>query len=148
MSRELSLLDTPELMVREWHVVYHPREAYRWWGKHLNPAFRHVDLMRPLYYGPGISDVMWLRVLPVYELLDIEVSLDSRPPWARFPEATVQKVTAARKLDSMRSWFDAGPQTCVEVVKMALGIRAFFVRTPFQLYKYIKQRNGVLISES
>ena len=135
-------------MVREWHVIYHPREAHRWWGKHLHPAFRHVDLMRPLSYGPALSDVLWLRVLPSYEMLDIEVSIDPRPPWTRFPQATVQRVTAARKLDSMRSWFDLGPQTCVEVAKMALGIRAFFVRTPFQLYNYIKQRNGVLISES
>ena len=87
---------------------------------------------------------MWLQVLPTYELLGVEICTDPRPPWVRCPRATVQKVSVARKADSMRSWFDIGPTTCVEAVKMALGIRAFWVRTPYQLFNYIKRRDGVL----
>lgn len=147
MSAELSLLDTPGYKVREWHVVYLPREHYYWWGKRMKPGFRHVELARPLQYGPAMTDVMWLHIVPTYETLDAEVSIDSRPPWMRCPEATVQKVIAGRLLGTMRSWFDIGPPTCVEIVKMALGIRAFWVRTPYQLYKYINRRNGVVISK-
>lgn len=145
-GEQVSLLDTPDSKVVEWWVVYHRRDAFRWWGKYLHPGFRHVELTRPFQYGPGISDVAWLQVIPTFETLDVELCLDSRPPWVRCPGSTFQKVTAVRKLKSMRSWFDIGPPTCVEVVKMALGIRAFFVRTPRQLYRYIQRRNGTIIS--
>jgi len=142
----LSLLDTEGLKVREWYVVYHHREAYYWFTRLLKPGYRHVELVRPLQFGPGVSDVVWHHLLPMFEMLDVELSTDPRPPWIRCPSSIVQKVTVARPLLSVRSWFDIGPTTCVEVVKMALGIRAFWVRTPWQLFRYIKKRNGVLIS--
>lgn len=141
-----SLLDLDGKMVREWWVVYHSRQWVRWWGKYLHPEFRHVELTRPVQYGPGISDVMWLQVIPTYEMLDAEISMDPRPPWTRCPNSTVQKVTAIRPFGTLRSWFDFGPPTCVEVVKMALGIRAFWVRTPLQLFKYIQRREGVVVT--
>lgn len=146
-TAQLSLLDTPDYKIREWYVVYHKRDACAWWGKYLKPEFRHVELARSVQYGPGVNDVMWQHMLPTYEMLDVELSLDPTAPWARCPDSTVQKVTAARRLGTMRSWFDFGPPTCVEVVKMALGIRAFWVRTPYQLYRYIAKHNGVLISQ-
>src|ERR1700676_3320174 len=122
----LSLLDLAGSKVREWYVVYHPRPAPRWWGKFLNPHLRHVELTRPVQYGPSLSDVMWLLVVPTYEMLDVELSFDPRPPWVRCPSAAIQKVTAARPLNTVRSIWEMGPQTCVDVVKMALGIRAFW----------------------
>jgi hypothetical protein len=127
-------------------VVYHAREQYRWWGKYLNPRFRHVELMRPLQYGPRVEDVAWLHVQPTYEMIDADLCADPRPPWVRWPGCVVQRVTAMRTVGSMRSWFDVGPQTCVEVVKMFLGIRAFWVRTPYQLYRYVAARDGVINS--
>ena len=140
----LSLLDCADVKVRTWFLVYHHREAHFWFTKYLKPGFRHVELARPLQYGPGVNDVLWQHVLPMFEMLDIEVSTDPRPPWVKCPQATIQKVTVIAPLLSVRSWFDAGPTTCVEVVKVALGIRAFFVRTPWQLYNYIRKRNGTI----
>lgn len=32
--------------------------------------------------------------------------------------------------------------TCVEVAKYIIGIRSFFVKTPFQLYKYLIKHGG------
>jgi hypothetical protein len=141
-----SLLDTAGYKIREWYVVWHHREAHYWFTKHLKPGFRHVELARPLQYGPGVEDVVWHHVLPMFEMLDVELSSDPRPPWVKCPTSTVMKVTARSPLMSVRSWFDIGPMTCVEVVKMALGIRAFFVRTPWQLYRYLKKRSGVVIN--
>lgn len=143
-GEQLSLLDTAGLMVREWFVVYHPRVPHYWFTKLLKQGFRHVELARPIYYGPGINDVAWIHVLPSFEMFDVELSTDPRPPWVRCPGSTVQKVTAIRPLNQVRSWCDVGPPTCVEVVKAALGIRAFFVRSPWQLYRYIQKRDGVL----
>ena len=139
-----SLLDTADCKIRDWLVVYHHREPFYSFSKWLKPGFRHVELTRPFYYGPGLSDVMWLNVLPMFEMMDVEIATDPTPPWVRCPQSTIQKVTAIAPLMSVRSWFDIGPPTCVEVVKQALGIRAFFVRTPYQLFKYIQSRGGVI----
>ncbi len=139
-----SLLDTANAKVREWWVVYHHREPYYSFSKFLKPGFRHVELTRPLYYGSGVNDVVWLNVLPMFEILDVDINFDPTPPWVRCPNSTVQKVTAIAPLMQVRSWFDIGPPTCVEVVKAALGIRAFFIRTPWQLYRYIAARGGFI----
>lgn len=144
MSDKVSLIDTVGMQMAEWYVVYHRRDAVRWWGKFMPENFRHVELTRPVQYGPRISDVMWLQMVPTYEMLNADICLDPRPPWVKCPGSVCQKVVAMRPLNSMRSWFDIGPNTCVEVVKMALGIRAFFVRTPYQLFNYIQRRDGVL----
>ena len=143
-SVPVSLLDTPGHKVREWFLVYHHREPYYRFTKWLKPSFRHVELTRPVYFGPNVDDVVWLNLLPNFELLDAEISTDPRPPWVKCPGSVVQKVTCVRPLMSVRSWFDIGPPTCVEVVKMALGFRAFWVRTPFQLFRYIQKRGGVI----
>lgn len=140
----LSLLDTVGMKVREWYVVYHHREAHYWFTNYLKPGFRHVELARPIQYGPNVEDVAWHHVLPMFEMLDVELSTDPRPPWVKCPGSVVQKVTAVAPLLSVRSWFDIGPTTCVEIVKMALGVRDFFVRTPWQLHQYIQKRNGII----
>lgn len=140
----LSLTDTVQAKVRDWFVVYHHREPYYSFTKFLKPGFRHVELTRPEYYGPGVNDVVWLNIMPKFEILDAEISTDPRPPWVKCPGSTTQKVTAIAPLMHMRSWFDFGPTSCVEVVKMALGIRAFRVRTPYQLYRYIHARDGII----
>lgn len=140
----VSLLDTAGSKVREWYLVYHYREPYYWFTKHLKQGFRHVELTRPLRYGPGLNDVAWLNVLPMFEMMDVDINYESTPPWVRCPDSTVQKVTAIAPLETMRSWWDMGPPTCVEIAKMALGIRAFWVRTPWQLYRYIQKRGGVI----
>jgi hypothetical protein len=101
-------------------------------------------LTRPIYYGPNVEDVAWHNVLPAFEMIDVGIDTDPRPPWVKCPTSTVQKVTTIQPFYKVRSWFDAGPPTCVEVVKMALGIRAFFVRTPWQLYQYIHKRDGII----
>jgi hypothetical protein len=144
---ELSLLDTAGCKVKEWYICYLPRVPYYWFAHYWKQGFRHVELTRPIQYGPGIRDVMWLNVCPTYETLDVELSYDPTPPWLKLPGVTIQKVTAIRPLGRVRSWFDMGPPSCVEIVKHALGINAFFVRTPWQLYKYISRRNGFITSE-
>lgn len=141
---ELSLLDTPGAKVRGWFVVYHARIPQRWWMRYVKQGFRHVELARPISYGPALSDVIWLHVLPTFETLDAEVALDPTPPWVRCPQSAIQHVRAVRPLGRVRQWFHIGPFSCVEAVKWALGINSFWVRTPYQLYRYIQRRGGVI----
>lgn len=42
-----------------------------------------------------------------------------------------------------RGYRPRGPLTCVNVIKHLLGIRAFWVNTPEQLYDYLKKREAV-----
>jgi len=79
-------------------------------------------------------------------MLEVELDHDPRPPWVKCPDSAIQKVTASRRLFSIRSKFEMGPFTCVDTAKAVLGIRAFWVRTPWQLYRYIQKRSGVIIS--
>ena len=141
-----SLLDTAGCLVSTWFVVYHRRDWTRWFFRGLKPGFQHVELARPIYYGPGVNDVAWIHVLPMFEMLDVEIATDPQPPWVRCPQSTVQKVTAIRPTGKVRQWFHIGPFSCVEMVKTALGINSFWLRTPWQLYKYIAHRNGVIRS--
>ena len=142
----LSLLDTADKRIAEWFLVYHHREPYYRLAHLLKPGFRHVELCRPIQYGPALTDVMWLEVYPNFEMLSVDVNMDPRPPWERCSEATIQKVTAARKTPSMRTWWMFAMPSCVEVAKHCLGINSFWLRTPWQLYKYVNRRGGVVIN--
>lgn len=129
-----------------WYVVYYKRpDVLNWWSKHLAPGFRHVELWRPTQFGPTSEDVFWTVVRPTFEFLEAETTLDPTPPWVKYPDVTTsQLVTATRRENSIRDYFFAGPQTCVEYVKAALGIRNFWIRTPYQLYKFIAARDCVI----
>jgi hypothetical protein len=134
----MSLLDVgPEDRVIDWYVLFHPREPHRWWVRFLKPGFRHVDLMRPLKDS-------WLVLRLDLEILENHVEFDPTPPWIKYPEATIIPVTVLMRAHKSRRAFHIGPFSCVEFTKAALGITSFWLRTPFQLYKYLHRRNGIL----
>lgn len=143
LRTRVDLTDSFGVKIREWYVVFHAREGH-WIFKWLKPGFQHIELTRPEYFGPGPTDCVWLNVLPTFELLEADISTDPRPPWLKCPTSTVQKVTTLQPFKKLRSRWDMGPPTCVEVAKMVLGIRAFWVRTPWQLHEYISKRGCVI----
>lgn len=134
---------TPDVKVREWYVCYDYRPPEQHWTfRYMKPNFRHVELLRAIPYGPAESDVGWLAFAPRVEMLEVDLLVNVGHPNTRFP--VVQKVTVVRPYWKIRSRFSFGPPTCVEAVKWALGISAFFVRTPWQLCQYIAARGGVV----
>ena len=145
MASKISLLDiTKDVHLVEWHVVFYPRTPYFWFAHLMKQGFRHCDLMRPYKYGPKDTDVMWLVLRPNFEQLENHLEYDPTPPWTKYPGSTTIKVQSLIKLWRVRQWFQIGPPTCVEIAKQALGINSFWIRTPFQLYKFLKKRHGVL----
>lgn len=145
----VSLLDTVGMKRAVWYLVYHdrdPKAPHLWFTRWLKPGFRHVELTRSVSYGPAFNDVLWLNILPSLEMLEAEIGFDPTPPWVRCPHSKIQSVAALRENATVRSWFHLGPMSCVEIAKYALGIKAFWLRTPYQLYKYIQRRAGVVIS--
>jgi hypothetical protein len=145
LPQAISLLDLgPEDRVVEWWVCFHKREPHFFWAKWLKQGFRHVELMRPYHYGPGLTDVMWLVLRPNLEILENHIEMDPTPPWTKYPGVTVVRVQVLMKAWKVRQWFFAGPPSCTEIVKSALCIKSFFMRTPYQLYKYLIRHHGVL----
>lgn len=140
----VSLLDTAGFRYFEWTVVYYPRQPYYFWSKWIKQGFRHCELWRPYRYGEGVDEIGWLRITPTFEILEAEIDTNPASPGLRFPGCTVQPVKILSKAYKMRQWFHFGPVSCTEIVKAALGINNFLVRTPWQLYRYIKRHGGVL----
>ncbi len=145
VSGKVSLLDLTEgVRLFEWTLVYYPRVPYFFGAAWLKQGFRHVELWRAQPYGEAPDQVVWLVLKPSFEGLESFIDCDPTPPEKRASGITVQKAQVLSKLGKMRSWFFIGPPSCVEIAKDALGINSFWMRTPHQLYQYIKKRHGVL----
>ena len=145
MASRISLLDLEaDKRFSEWYVVYLARPPHFFWQKWVKQGFRHCELWRPYQFGKNVEDVAWLRLTPTFELLESEIVFDWRPPWMLFPDCTVQKVQVISRHYQVRQWFHFGPVTCTETVKNALAVNSFWIRTPYQLYKFLKKQNGVI----
>lgn len=132
----ISLLDITGNWVTDWFVVFRDlpdwRSRSRWW-RLLKRGFQHVELWR---FDRGI----WVRIEPCIELAEAEAH--EHPPWAMVPAHLNPTVVRSRRLapkGRLREPFFFGPVTCVELAKAFLGIRAVCVRTPYQLYKFLRK---------
>jgi len=111
-------------------------EARSPFWRFLKSGFRHVECWK--YIQPGA----WLRFNTGVELIAPEVYL--RPPWELMAHLnpTVVKVQRMVPQGFWREPFFIGPLTCVEQVKAFLGVCSFFVRTPFQLYNFLRNERA------
>ena len=118
------------------YLIYENKPHGLWWQKFLRKGYRHVFAVRfdgffwiKMEMTIGFTD---FEVLPYYDHATIESIL-------RGKEVTYQYVETWRKM-RYRSLF--APQSCVEGMKALLGIRAWWVLTPYQLYKYCEANHG------
>lgn len=104
----------------------------RFW-RLLRPGFRHVEVWKQL------TPDAWLQLGTAVEY--IQLNLSSRPPWESLERLNPTAIRVRRevKIGPWRHWFFAGPVTCVELTKAFLGIGSFFIRTPHQLYSYLRK---------
>jgi hypothetical protein len=132
----ISLLDAEDHWFTDWYLVFRnlapDAKRSRLWGL-LKDGFQHVEVWR---CDRGI----WLQVDPCFEV--IEVHAHEAAPWDLFPASVKPTIVRVRRIvrkGRMRKPFAFGPCTCVELTKALLGMRAPFVRTPYQLYKRVRQ---------
>lgn len=128
--RAPSLLATANTFPVEWWLVYTDTDRPYWWNPLLDPKFRHVAAYRR-------DGQVWLAYIPSAEFLDVQVLRTDAEPWPA--GAITQRVVALRREGGVRSRLFVGPITCVEHMKALLGIRAWFLRTPLQLYRYCRR---------
>lgn len=137
--KEVSLLASKDLIglsKTSLYLIYEDKIPCMWWQKFLKKGYKHVFAIR-------FDGFFWIKtdltigfmdseVLPVYDRATIKTVLKGH-------NATYQYVETWRKT-RYRSLF--APWSCVEAMKALLGIRAWWVLTPYQLYKYIEARHG------
>lgn len=140
-----SIFDTPYKDEINVVLMYHsiPEELQqnpRWLWKRLQPGFHHVQCWT-------LSNGVWVQLDGTIEYLYAKVYPEA--PWEMLTEdgealnPTFQAVSRLVPRNKWREPWHFGPMTCVEFAKAILGIRAVFVRTPYQLYKYLeRQRSG------
>lgn len=129
-----SLLDTADNFPVEWWLIYGKTERSQWWNSFLHKDFQHVQAMRR-------DGSIWIHFAPHCEFLDIKILRTDANPWQLFPGHKIQRVVMLRKEGILRSPWHTGAITCVELVKALLGIRAWYVRTPRQLFNYCRRHS-------
>jgi hypothetical protein len=128
-----SILDTDN-RPRQYAVVFHSVKREGWFWRMLKPGFQHVQIWLSLTEG------QWVQLDGCLE--GLFVTPRETAPWFEVEAdegvtiLTVQRPPLPAKV---REPFHIGPITCVDLAKAVLGIRAPFVRTPYQLYKYLKK---------
>lgn len=112
------------------YLVYIDKDDL-WWSKYLKAGYRHVFAIK-------FDGLFWIRMDLTIGYTDFDVLLydykDSIDDIVQ-DNATYQHVEVWRKT---RYRSILAPWTCVEMMKSLLGIKAWWILTPFQLYKYIE----------
>ena len=108
------------------------RSSFWYWMK---PGFQHVEIWKRL------STDFWIRCDPTVELIDVQVYC--QPPWQVLERLNPTAIRIRRVITKghWRERFHIGPMSCVELAKAFLGISNFFLRTPLQLYNFLRKEN-------
>lgn len=101
----------------------------------MEPGFQHVEIWRRM------STNLWIRCDPSVEVIDVQVF--NLPPWQILERLnpTVMRVRRVVTKGRWRERFHVGPMSCVELAKAFLGVSGFFIRTPLQLYNFLRKEN-------
>lgn len=135
------------------YVVFSRRDEgnYSFWDFFTDKTFRHVQLLVPAYYpeiGP-MADRHTIKIEPMSWGMDIEVFWEDIDFIAE--EYLKSGVTAVvkyyvEKPPKRPGYVPRGVITCVSVLKSFLGIRAWRIWTPWQLFVYMLCHSGQLVT--
>ena len=122
----------------DYYIIFTNSQHKHWLLKRLKKKYQHVFAVKK-----SVGGCFWIIINPLisYTYIDIVPVLES--PHIRTllidPENSVIVPVTATIGEKERHTFCI--INCVEIVKSLLGIRAFWVWTPYQLYKYLKRGN-------
>jgi hypothetical protein len=118
-----------------WVVFKNGEYAPKWTRR----GFGHVCILSKDEYQYYMLDPAWTR----FDVHILPVRAEDKFEYTLGDQYTV--VEYNRSDNYHFSYCSFTLMTCVEVVKYALGIKKFFIRTPYQLYKYLLKHNGVIV---
>lgn len=125
-------METSKKTTVDWFIIFTQSRCKMWLMKFLKKNFSHVYAAKK---SPGGQ--FWIIVNPLLPFLSCELLLVDQYPHPRlFVEngAVILPVKAYIKNEARWAFCVFN---CVEVVKALLGIKSFWVFTPWQLYKYL-----------
>lgn len=120
------------------YLVYEEKKEGLWWQKYLKKGYKHV-------FAVHFDGLFWIKMDFTIGYTDYSVlPFDYRDTIKHVLEGrdmTYQYVEAWRK-PRYRVRLLFAPWTCVELMKSLLGIRAWWVITPYQLFKHCEAHHG------
>lgn len=119
-----------------------------WWMRLLKPGYRHCGvLIEDVRFDIGSGVEVWAGINPRICGTEVDVwlipSIDLLFSWFKHPRhGAVTSMIVTRVAPAVPErpypWF---PCTCVEQVKRLLGLRGWFIWTPWQLYRRISDED-------
>ena len=135
-----SLIDSQHLIGQykaKYYLVYSNSDHQHWYTKFLQSGYYHVSIIKftglfwiKLDFGLGWTD---FNVLPYDQYDTIKDVIDEGESY-QYVERWLKPRLRVRSIVTL--W------TCVEAAKAVLGIRAWWILTPFQLYNYLRSNHG------
>lgn len=129
-------------------VCFHDKESHHWANRWLKPGFWHVFVcvcdcpeIEPLSNG-GHASAHWIRIdaqdgKPAFEVV-APSTFDLATLYASEGLTVLEIESEGRR--PLWPWMCAN---CVGVAKMVLGIRAWWVLTPWQLYNHVLRLQAI-----
>lgn len=123
------------LAVETYYIVFTNAKHNGAFLRHLKKGFQHVFAVKKSF-----GKKFWIAVNPMTDYMLVDIIPTRDYPLIR--DVLVDKTATVlecevtiREKKGHRIHFIS----CVETIKALLGIRAFWVITPYQLYKYLKK---------
>ncbi|BAV81145.1 hypothetical protein [Vibrio phage CKB-S2] len=139
---ELTILDLVEEGEPHTFICYSDGDQVHWYSRFLQDGFKHCFVIH-------WDGQMWFRIEKLFGCFEVAplVIIDGLAVgrlnierYYRYLGFTIQVVDLHRREpERMRVKQLFSPNTCVEFIKDFLGISAYFVNTPYQLYRYLER---------
>lgn len=130
---------------RQYWVLCTNTTVRHWWDRFLREGYRHCSLL--IWEG-----VVWLHIEPTLDRTRVAIIEHYEPTspaeWVEDPGARLFRAKPEGRRGRMRALSVLRPFTCVEEVKALLGIRAWWIFTPWQLAQHLRRRNGTWSQEA
>ena len=117
-----------------WYIVFTRASELRGVMRFLKRDFTHVYAMRKSEGGQ-----FWIIVDPMFSHLKCTLELVDDYPHPRCYTGSTAIILPVKAFIGTDSRWTLCIFNCVEVVKALLGIRRFWIWTPYQLYQYLRR---------
>lgn len=123
-------MDQSKAIHEDWYVVFTGSKLDNWLMRWLNPDFKHVYMVKE-------DDGLWVIVNSSNAYTSVTTELIDSYPHIRLlcPNAVILPVRT--RINPSNYQWHVGINSCVDVCKGILGIRRFWIWTPYQLYRYL-----------
>ena len=130
-------MDDSPATVEDWHIVFTKSRLKHWFIKRLPRSFQHCYAVRESAGGQ-----FWIVLDSRSSHLQAELYAKSEYPYIRqlcnerSGDCVILPIRA--RIDIKQNRWTFCIFNCVEVCKSVIGVRAFWVWTPYQLYKHLR----------